>query len=77
MRRNDWLDIVAAVIGGLMLGNGFVRLVTGFTIMAAVWTALGIVLLWWALSDRSWRRDRAETPVARHDDNRPGGSSVQ
>jgi len=77
MRRSEWVDVAAAVVGGLMLGNGFVRLVTGLTVMAAVWTALGIILLWWALSDRSWRRDTANTPVPGRDDNRPGGSSVQ
>ncbi len=54
-----WIDVVAAVVGGLVFGSGVGRLAMGFTVGAAVWTLIGLVLLWWAFADR--RRARRQT----------------
>lgn len=65
MRRlltSPWIDVVAAVVGGLLLGLGVGRMLAAVTIAAMVLVALGVILLWWALSDRrKWRRGTPES----------------
>ncbi len=50
--RSPWINVVASVIGGLIFGIGIGELIFGFTIGAAAWTVIGVIILWWALSDR-------------------------
>lgn len=56
--RSSWIDVAAAIVGGIVLGSGLVRMVVSPGIAAAVWTVIGVLLLWWALSDR--RRERRD-----------------
>lgn len=50
--RSPWINVVASVVGGLILGTGIGQLIFGFSIGAAVWTVIGLIILWWSLSDR-------------------------
>lgn len=59
---SPWIDVIAAIVGGIALGYGIGRLAVGFTVASGVWTILGLILLWWALSDR--RRTRRKPPRA-------------
>ncbi len=60
--RSPWVDVVASVIGGLVFGTGAGWLIFGFSIGAAVWTVIGLIILWWALSDRrKFARGTAES----------------
>ncbi len=62
--RSPWVDVVAAVIGGLVFGTGIGQLIFGFTIGSAIWTVIGLLILWWALSDRrKFRRGTPESEV--------------
>jgi hypothetical protein len=63
--RSPWIDVVAAVVGGLVFGIGIGQLVFGFTVGAAAWTVIGVIILWWSLSDR--RRFRRGTPESEAD----------
>ncbi len=58
--RSPWINVVAAVVGGLIFGSGVGQLIFGFTIGAAVLTVIGLLILWWAFSDR--RKYRPGTP---------------
>lgn len=59
---SPWIDVVAAVVGGLILGLGVGRMLESVTIAAMVLVAIGVILLWWALSDRrKWRRGNPES----------------
>lgn len=59
-RRSSWINVVAAVVGGLALGWGVGQLVMAVTLAATAWTVIGVILLWWALSD--YRKYRDGTP---------------
>lgn len=50
--RSPWVNVVASVIGGLVFGTGVGWLIFGVTVGAAAWTVIGLIILWWALSDR-------------------------
>ena len=62
---SPWIDVVAAVVGGLLLGLGGGRLLGGIDPGGLVLTLIGVILLWWALSDR--RKMRRGTPESEHD----------
>lgn len=63
--QGPWINIVAAVLGGLLLGLGIGRMTHAPSIPAGIWTVLGLILLWWALADR--RRARRGTPESEAD----------
>lgn len=65
---SPWLAVVVAVIGGVTFGYGIGAIVRGPTVAAAVWTGVGLVLLWWALIDR--RKARRGTPESEADGSR-------
>lgn len=59
---SPWIDVVAAVVGGLILGLGVGRMLESVTIAGMVLVAIGVIMLWWALSDRrKWRRGNPES----------------
>jgi hypothetical protein len=62
---SPWVNIAAAVAGGLALGYGLGTLPGGITAYGVVWTVLGFVLLWWTLVDR--RKSRPGTPESEAD----------
>lgn len=62
---SPWIDVVAAVLGGLLLGLGVGRLLGGVTLGSLVMALLGVILLWWSLSDR--RKMRRGTPESEFD----------
>ena len=49
-RRVRWLYVVIGLLGGLSVGIGLGGLRFGFTLRAAFWTVLGVVLLWWSFA---------------------------
>ncbi|MBB4634379.1 hypothetical protein [Longimicrobium terrae] len=49
---SPWINIVAAVVGGMALGYGLGTLPGGIGVPGVVWTLFGLILLWWTLSDR-------------------------
>jgi Na+/melibiose symporter-like transporter len=64
-RYRPWLAVVVAVLGGIALGLGLARLRLGFTMGAAVWAVIGVILLWWAISDS--RKAHRGTPESEAD----------
>lgn len=63
--RSPWIPVLVAVVGGVSLGLGVGRLLSGFSVLSAVWTVIGLVLLWWAISDT--RKARPGTPESEAD----------
>ncbi|HEX2093880.1 MAG TPA: hypothetical protein VHG28_15865 [Longimicrobiaceae bacterium] len=63
--RSPWISVVVAVLGGIALGLGVGRLLSAFSVTAVVWTVIGVVLLWWAISDT--RKSRPGTPESETD----------
>ena len=60
--NNPLINVLAATIGGIMLGFGFGRLFHTPTVAAGVATLGGFLLLWWALFDRrKGKKDVAES----------------
>lgn len=53
-----WINAVAALAGGILLGFGLGRFANdlrfgrGFSVPYAVLAVLGLILLWWAISER-------------------------
>lgn len=53
-----WINAVAALTGGVLLGFGLGRFANelrygrGFSVGYAVLAVLGLILLWWAISER-------------------------
>ena len=66
--QSPWVNVLAAIAGGIALGIGIGRMVVGFTVGAGVWTVIGLIVLWWALSDR--RKFRRGTPESEVDGSR-------
>jgi hypothetical protein len=59
-----WINIIAAVVGGVSLGWGIGRLAGGAMIAGGVWTIIGAILLWWSFADRrKWRGGSPESEV--------------
>lgn len=63
--RSPWIAVVVAVIGGLALGIGLGTLWKTRSIGSVVYTVIGLVLLWWAVSDS--RKSRRGTPESEAD----------
>ena len=64
--RSPWVPVAVAVVGGLALGLGLGGLLARvFTLGTVVWTVLGVVLLWWAISD--FRKARPDNPESETD----------
>ncbi len=63
--RSPWIAVAVAVLGGLSLGLGLGRMLSRPSVLAAVYTVLGVVLLWWAISDS--RKARRDTPESEAD----------
>lgn len=64
-RHRPWLAVAVAVLGGIALGLGLARLYVGLTVRAAVWAVMGVILLWWAISDS--RKAHRGTPESEAD----------
>ena len=59
---SPWINVLAAVAGGLLLGFGIGRFAHEPSVVAAVATVFGLILLWWAVSDRrKFRRGNPES----------------
>lgn len=64
--RSPWIAVAVAVVGGIALGLGLGRLLSRtYSLGALVWAVLGVVLLWWAISDT--RKARPDTPESEAD----------
>ena len=64
--RSSWIEVVAAVFGGVVLGIGVGNLIVGRGLAGVVWAVVGVVILWWALAER--RRERAADSSRTADD---------
>jgi hypothetical protein len=62
---SPWVNVVGAIVGGIMLGYGLGTLPRGITPVGALWVVLGLLLLWWTLVDR--RKARRGTPESEAD----------
>jgi hypothetical protein len=62
---SPWVNVLAAVAGGVSLGYGLGTLPGGVTPAGVLWVVLGLVLLWWTLIDR--RKARPGTPESEAD----------
>lgn len=58
-RTAPWLNVAAALAGGLMLGFGLGKFVHHPAVGYGVITVLGIIILWYAVSDYHKRRPGA------------------
>ena len=63
--RSPWITVAVAIVGGIALGYGVGGLLARFDIFSLVWTVLGVILLWWAISDS--RKGRPGTPESEAD----------
>jgi Ni/Fe-hydrogenase subunit HybB-like protein len=63
--RSPWIAVAVAILGGLSLGLGVGRMWERPDVLAAVYGVLGVVLLWWAISDS--RKARPGTPESEAD----------
>ena len=57
---SPWINVLGAVAGGLLLGFGIGRFAHTPSVAPAVLAVLGLILLWWSISDR--RKARPDTP---------------
>ena len=64
--RSSWIEVAAAVFGGVVLGIGVGNLIVGRGLAGVVWAVIGAVILWWALAER--RRGRLSDGGHRADD---------
>ncbi|HET6229868.1 MAG TPA: hypothetical protein VFE05_07330 [Longimicrobiaceae bacterium] len=62
---SPWLNVVAGVVGGLSLGWGIGRLLGHALAPGAIFSLMGVILLWWALVER--RKVRRGTPESELD----------
>lgn len=49
---SPWLNVVAAILGGIMLGFGIGRFAHHPGIVPGVTIVVGLLVLWYAISDR-------------------------
>jgi hypothetical protein len=68
---SPWLNIVAAILGGIVLGFGVGRFAHHPSLLPAVTAVIGLVVLWYAVSDR--RKSRPGTPESESD----GGHTIE
>jgi len=57
---SPWLNVVAAILGGIMLGFGIGRFAHHPSLVPGVTAVIGLLVLWYAVSDR--RKAREDTP---------------
>ena len=57
---SPWLNALAALIGGLMLGFGVGRFANQPSLSYGVLALAGLLVLWYAISD--YRKARPDTP---------------
>ena len=57
---SPWLNVVAAILGGIMLGFGIGRFAHHPSAVPGVAAVIGLLVLWYAVSDR--RKARPDTP---------------
>ncbi|HEX8903247.1 MAG TPA: hypothetical protein VF771_00235 [Longimicrobiaceae bacterium] len=55
-----WLNVAAAILGGIMLGFGIGRFAHHPSPVPGVTAVVGLLVLWYAISDR--RKARPDTP---------------
>jgi hypothetical protein len=58
--RSPWINVVAGVIGGIVLGAGIGWTARYGTPGAIAMTVLGGIIVWWAFADA--RKRRPDTP---------------
>ena len=58
-------NVAAAIAGGLLLGFGIGRFAHEPSVAPAIATVFGLILLWWAISDR--RKNRPGNPESETD----------
>lgn len=63
--QSPWINVAAGVVGGLVLGIGLARMIVSPTVGAVAWTVIGVIILWWTLSDR--RKSQRNTPESEAD----------
>lgn len=49
---STWITVLAAVVGGVLLGLGVGRILGGRIAFGGISALFGVILLWWALADR-------------------------
>lgn len=69
--RSPWINTAAAVVGGVAMLTGILRLMSGFWMAGAVWAVIGFLVLGWALLDR--RKFIRGTPESEVD----GGRTIE
>ena len=69
--RSPWVNLLAALVGAVMLGIGLARMILAFSLLSLVWAVLGFLILGWAVLDR--RRFRRGTPESEVD----GGHTIE
>jgi hypothetical protein len=57
---SPWLNVIAAILGGIMLGYGIGRFAHHPSLVPGVTAVVGLLVLWYAVSDR--RKARDDTP---------------
>jgi hypothetical protein len=57
---SPWLNVLAAILGGIMLGFGIGRFVHQPSVAPGASALVGLLVLWYAVSDR--RKSRPDTP---------------
>jgi|GEM_PF-993505 len=69
--RSPWLNIVAAIVGGIVLGFGVGRFAHHPSLLPGVTAVVGLIVLWYAIADR--RKSRPGTPESERD----GGRTIE
>ena len=57
---SPWLNVLAAILGGIMLGFGIGRFAHHPSLVPGMTSVIGLLVLWYAVSDR--RKAREDTP---------------
>lgn len=61
---SPWINVLAAIAGGLTLGFGIGRFAHEPSVVAALASVFGLIVLWWAISDRrKFQRGTPESEV--------------
>ncbi len=69
--RSRWVNVLGALVGGLVFGIGLARMILEFSQLSMVLAVLGFLVLGWAVLDR--RRFRRGTPESEVD----GGHTIE
>jgi len=60
VKTAPWLNVIAAIAGGIMMGFGIGRFVHTPSLARGLVALVGLLVLWYAISDR--RKSRDDTP---------------